>query len=212
MILAAGRGVRLQPLTLQRPKPLIRIGTDSLILHLLKRLDMDSRNISRVVINVGYLGEQIITALKEYRFHFEIKYSIEPQTPLGTAAGIRKALPLLGSEPFLCISADIWTDFIFSKLCAIPIDLGHLVLIKKPCSWLKGDFKLAGEDFIYGNIAVLHPQLLLADSKEEALGPLLKWALKEGRCSKEIYDGRWHNVGDARTLAKVRGEHLAHNL
>ena len=144
MILAAGRGERLRPLTDSTPKPLLKAGPRMLIEHHLYALS--AAGFSDVVINIGHLGQQIIERLGDgSRYQLAIHYSDERNAVLETGGGIVKALPLLKSDPFLVINGDIWTDIDLSSLADNFTSLAHLVLVKNPQHHLQGDFTLQGE-------------------------------------------------------------------
>ncbi|OGT67557.1 MAG: mannose-1-phosphate guanylyltransferase [Gammaproteobacteria bacterium RIFCSPHIGHO2_12_FULL_45_9] len=211
MILAAGRGERLRPLTDHTPKPLIRMGAYTLIEHHL--LKLANSGIHEVVINLAYRGTDIEDALSSgERYGVSIQYTHEPEGALGTGGGVFAALPLLGTEPFILISADIFTDFPFNTLPA-PTGLAHLVVVDNPAYHPEGDFGLttAGlltdtpRDYTYGNIGVLHPQLFHGCTQTQfELGPLLRHAIQQQQVTGEYYHGAWFNVGTAEELAEAR--------
>ncbi len=212
MILAAGKGERLRPLTLHTPKPLVRAGGVPLIEYHLRGLR--SAGFSELVINHAWLGAQIEEHLGDgSRFALSIQYSPEGE-PLETGGGILRALPLLGDAPFLLVNGDIWTDFPFARLQQDLPGLAHLVLVENPPHNATGDFFLedgvvrelqAGEQGLtYSGIAVLHPQLF-ADCQLGAfkLAPLLRKAMAQGRVTGEHFGGRWVDVGTHERLAEV---------
>ena len=142
MILAAGRGERMRPLTDSTPKPLLRVGGKALIEYHLEKLA--AAGIRDVVINISYLGERIREILGDgSRWHLSIQYSIEPE-PLETAGAILQALPLLGEQPFVLINGDVWTDYAIEKLKDYPLQssCGHLVLVNNPSHHPEGDFSV----------------------------------------------------------------------
>jgi MurNAc alpha-1-phosphate uridylyltransferase len=216
MILAAGRGERMRPLTDHTPKPLLRAGPKRLIEYHVEALV--AAGIHDIVINVAWLGAAIRTTLGDgARFGARIIYSDEGDGPLETAGGIVKALPLLGSEPFVVLSADIWSVFPLSGLLERlrPDDLGHLVLVPNPDYHPKGDFGLeaervrrdAVEKLTYGNIGILHPELFAGcASGPLKLAPLLFAAAERDRLSGELFKGAWHNVGTPRELVALDEE------
>ncbi|SDL21851.1 N-acetylmuramate alpha-1-phosphate uridylyltransferase MurU [Pseudomonas indica] len=212
MILAAGKGERLRPLTLHTPKPLVRAAGVPLIEYHLRNLA--AAGFRQLVINHAWLGEQIENHLGDgARFGLEIAYSAEGE-PLETGGGIFRALPLLGDEPFLVVNGDIWTDYDFSSLRRPLTDLAHLVLVDNPAHHAGGDFRLydsqvedaiAGQPSLtYSGIAVLHPRLF-AGCRDSAfkLAPLLRDAMREGLVSGEHFRGRWVDVGTHERLADV---------
>lgn len=213
MILCAGRGERLRPLTDERPKPLIRVGGRPLVEHHLQALAQ--AGIVDVVINQGWLGEQLPETLGDgSRFGLALAYSEEGWPALETAGGIVRALPLLGPDPFLVLNGDIWTDFPLATLVLPDRDLAHLVLVDNPVHHPDGDFCLAGgrlscsEDtdrLTYSGIGVFHPALF--DGLEPGprpLAPLLRDAINAGRVSGERYRGTWLDVGTLERLAELR--------
>jgi MurNAc alpha-1-phosphate uridylyltransferase len=212
MILAAGKGERLRPLTLHTPKPLVRAGGIPLIEFHVRALA--AAGFSELVVNHAWLGQQIEDYLGDgSRFGVDIAYSAEGE-PLETGGGIFKALPLLGDEPFLVVNGDIWTDYDFAALRRPLQGLAHLVLVDNPAHHPKGDFRLqdgrvtdaaGGEaSFTYSGMALLHPRLF-ADCQPGAfkLAPLLRAAMADGQVSGEYFAGRWIDVGTHERLADV---------
>ncbi|MDH4569944.1 nucleotidyltransferase family protein [Pseudomonas sp. BN414] len=212
MILAAGKGERMRPLTLHTPKPLVRAAGTPLIEFHLQALAKAGFN--ELVINHAWLGQQIEDHLGDgARFGLSIRYSAEGE-PLETGGGIFQALPLLGDEPFLIVNGDVWTDFEFSHLRR-PLDgLAHLVLVDNPTHHPHGDFVLengrvrdavAGESSLtYSGIAVLHPRLFEGcQAGAFKLAPLLRQAMAAGQVTGERFAGRWVDVGTHERLAEV---------
>jgi N-acetyl-alpha-D-muramate 1-phosphate uridylyltransferase len=205
MILAAGRGERLRPLTDTTPKPLVEVGGETLLGRHLERLA--HAGFRRTVINVSHLGEQIVE-----RFNgggpqgMAITWSRETE-PLETAGGIAQARALLGDEPFLLLSADIWCEFDFSKLGNFQLKkrLSHLVLVPNPSWHPKGDFSLErgvignapSPRYTYAGISVLSPRLVdgVAAGSKAQLAPLWRAAADRGEVSGELYEGYWNDVG-----------------
>jgi MurNAc alpha-1-phosphate uridylyltransferase len=211
MILAAGKGERLRPLTLQTPKPLVRAGGVPLIEYHLRALKR--AGFTDVVINHAWLGQQIEDYLGDgQRLGLNIAYSPEGE-PLETGGGIFRALPLLGDEPFLVVNGDIWTDCDFAPLKAPIKGLAHLVLVDNPLHHPTGDFALVGGEvrddaslsrLTYSGIAVLHPQLFAGCSAGAfKLAPLLRDAMGKGQVTGEHFTGRWVDVGTHERLAEV---------
>lgn len=211
MILAAGRGERMRPLTDTTPKPLLRIGGQTLIerhVHALAR-----SGITELVINHAYLGEQIVQALGDgdaYGVH--ICYSPETGGSLETGGGIMNALPLLGEEPFLTVNGDIWTDFPFDSLPPQIDGLAHLVMVDNPDNHPQGDFSLSqgrlsqqGPAMLtFSGIGVYRPELFTGCSPGAfPLGPLLRTAMDAGHVSGEHYQGSWFDVGTPERLDAV---------
>lgn len=211
MILAAGKGERMRPLTLHTPKPLLPVGGLPLIEHHIRALA--AAGFTELVINHAWLGEQIEAYLGDgARFGVSIAYSAEGE-PLETGGGIQRALPLLGAAPFLLVNGDVWCDYPFAALRR-PLDgLAHLVLVDNPAHHPAGDFRLEkglarprGEQtgLTYSGIAVLDPQLF-AGCQPGAfkLAPLLVEAMAHGAVSGEHYRGQWVDVGTVERLAEV---------
>lgn len=212
MILAAGKGERMRPLTLHTPKPLVRAaGTPLIEFHLQALAKAGFREL---VINHAWLGQQIEDHLGDgARFGLSIRYSAEGE-PLETGGGIFRALPLLGDEPFLIVNGDVWTDFDFSHLRQPLNGLAHLVLVDNPVHHPRGDFRLKdgrvqdaveGEPSLtYSGIAVIHPRLFEGCQPGAfKLAPLLRQAMAAGEVSGEHFAGRWVDVGTHERLADV---------
>lgn len=211
MILAAGRGQRLAPLTDTLPKPLVEVGGTTLIERHLHRLR--EAGIREVVINVSHLGDLIETRLANgASYGLRICYSREPDGPLETGGGIARALPSLGGEPFLVVNADVWTDCPF-EFAARPPGLAHLVLVPNPAHHPAGDFNLRGDRatrdaphrYTYAGIGVFAPQLFTAhESGAFPLAPLLFALSAQGQLSAEIHLGRWFDIGTLERLEAAR--------
>ncbi|MEG0244015.1 MAG: nucleotidyltransferase family protein [Pseudomonas sp.] len=212
MILAAGKGERMRPLTLHTPKPLVQVAGQPLIEYHLRALA--AAGITEVVINHAWLGQQIEDHLGDgSRFGLSIRYSPEGE-PLETGGGIFKALPLLGQAPFLLINGDVWTDYDFARLQAPLAGLAHLVLVDNPGHHDRGDFRLAGRQVVDGDeapgtltfsgLSVLDPALF-AGCQPGAfkLAPLLRQAMADGKVSGEHYRGHWVDVGTLERLAQA---------
>ena len=213
MVLAAGRGRRLQPLTDRLPKPLIEVAGRPMIEHALLRLRR--AGIVRCVINVSHLGEMIERHLEDgSRFGLQIRYSREEQ-PLEVGGGIATALPLLGEMPFLALNSDVISGYRIEGLLPLAADfgsrLGHLVLGSNPPHNQRGDFSIAdgrarlaeaGHALTYTGCALLAPQLFagLQPGQPAALRPLLERAIEEDRLSAERYDGDWVDAGTRQGL------------
>jgi MurNAc alpha-1-phosphate uridylyltransferase len=227
MILAAGRGERMRPLTDHTPKPLLPVGGKPLIVWHLERLaDAGMRD---VVINHAHLGAQIESALGDGRhWGLSIRYSPEPEGALEAAGGIANALPLLGNgEPFLVINGDIFCDWDLTRAGQElrPGDLAHLVLVPNPPHHPQGDFFLAGRNVAaaiddaaggsasgeirtFSGIGVYRPQLFagILQGRAAKLAPLLRTAMAQGRISGELHTGRWVDVGTPQRLAELNAE------
>lgn len=213
MILAAGRGERMRPLTDHTPKPLLQAGPEPLIGHHLRRLA--AAGFREVVINLAHLGAQIADALGDgARYGVRIDYSWEPEGALETAGGIHQALPLLGDAPFLLVNGDIYTDYPFETLRRHGLTgLAHLVLIPNPSHHPHGDFGLGADGRLhrgeprltYAGIGLYHPRLFAPLAPGRApLAPLLFDGIAAGLVSGERYGGLWVDVGTPERLAQVR--------
>lgn len=211
MLLAAGKGTRMLPLTASTPKPLLKVGGHSLIEHQIRKLAL--HGFTDLVINHAWLGAQIEQALGDGgALGVRISWSRETE-PLETAGGIIRALPLLGDEPFALVNADLWTSYPFAELRMVlrPGDLAHLVLVANPEHHPAGDFSLAAgrlalpqpgaPSHTYSGIAVFAPQLFNGVLPQKyPLLPLLKLAIAEGHASGEIFSGEWIDVGTPERL------------
>jgi len=210
MILAAGKGERMRPLTLHTPKPLLKVAGISLIEHQIAKLA--AAGFCELVINHAWLGEQIESALAGgERYGVSIQYSPE-DTPLETGGGIFQALSQLGDEPFLVVNADVWTDYDFSLLRKPLTGLAHLVLVDNPEHHTQGDFALVDGQvtpegiakLTYSGIAVLNPQLFKGCAADAfKLAPLLRTAMQNGMVSGEHFSGAWVDVGTPERLQYV---------
>lgn len=212
MLLAAGRGSRMRPLTDEIPKPLLPVAGKPLIAHQLVKLA--TVGITDVIINVSYRAKQIIDALGNgHSYGVHIKYSFEP-TVLETGGGILHALPLLGA-PFLVLSADIWTDYPLEKLLQHPLSSAqaHLVLVDNPNFHPEGDFHLLPNQRLtlngtptltFASLGIYHPSLFESyKSGAFPLSELLRFRITEKKVSGEYYRGSWFNVGTLSELARL---------
>lgn len=214
MILAAGRGERMRPLTLARPKPLLEAGGHRLIDYHLAALA--KLGIAEVVVNLSWLGAQIREALGDgRRSGVAIRYSDEGPEPLGTGGGLFKALPHFGDEPFLVVNGDVWSDFDFAMLRRPAGSLAHLLLVDNPPHHPGGDYSLDPGGSVqplpnrltYAGISVLDPQLFAGCTAGEfPLKPLLDRALQAGRLSGQRHHGAWTDVGTPQRLAALDAE------
>jgi MurNAc alpha-1-phosphate uridylyltransferase len=213
MVLAAGRGERLRPLTDSVPKALVEAGGKPLLAWQLERLA--AAGCREAVINVSHLGERIVERIGDgTRYGLRVAYSREPE-PLETAGGIAQALPLLGSDSFVLVNADVYCDFDYSRLLGRPLDgrLAHLVLVPNPAHRQAGDFSLrdgrVGSDpaprYTYAGIAVMSPRLVatVRPGEKAALAPLLYQAAALGSLSGELFEGAWHDVGTLERLQEL---------
>ena len=213
MILAAGRGERMRPLTLVKPKPLLEAGGAPLIVHHLRALR--AAGFEDVVVNLSWLGDQVRASLGDGSRHgVRLHYSDEGPEPLETGGGIFRALPLLGAGPFLVLNGDVWTDIDWSRMRdrLAPRDRAHLVLVPNPAHNEKGDFVLeggrivesAGERHTFSGVGVYRAELF--DGCRDGifkLAPLLRAAAREGRVSGELHAGAWLDIGTPERLAHL---------
>ena len=213
MILAAGHGERMRPLSDITPKPLLQAGGKPLIVWTLERLR--DGGIREIVINHAHLGAQIESALGDGdRYGVRIRYSPEREA-LETAGGIANALDLLGDSPFIAVAGDIYCDWDFAKICSRDLagNLAHLVLVPNPPHHLEGDFALDQSALrndglprhTFSGIALYHPRLFtgLAPGSRHKLAPLLREAADAGKASGELHTGHWFDIGTPQRLAEL---------
>lgn len=217
MILSAGKGTRLRPLTLTTPKPLVEVGGQPLIVWHIKALKQ--AGISDIVVNVSWLADKLIDALGDgSQFGVKIRWSIEQGEPLETAGGIKKALSenLLKDEPFILVNGDVWTTFDFAKLVNFDLNdkLAHLFLTDKAEHNPTGDFALVktGENdlvktdgspkYTFAGISVVSPKLLdsVKIGETKPLAPLLKQVMADEKVSGELLANEWVDVGTIQRL------------
>lgn len=226
MILAAGLGTRMRPLTDDTPKPLLKVGGKPLIVWHLEALR--AAGVTQVVINTAWLGKKLEQVLADGRsFGVRIHWSHEPEgKPLETAGGIVQALSLIGNDPFILVNGDIWLRYNMTALRRVlaPGKQAHLVLVDNPEHNLAGDFGLQGitsdapvakeqallttkcerSAFTYAGLAVYCPGLFQGLSKGvRPLAPLLHDAIAAGRASGEYFPGPWVDVGTPQRLADL---------
>ncbi|MCB1801799.1 MAG: nucleotidyltransferase family protein [Gammaproteobacteria bacterium] len=212
MILAAGRGERMRPLTDHTPKPLLPLAGRPLIAWQIERLV--AAGITDLVINHAHLGQMIEDALGDgAKFGAHIRYSAEGEgRALETGGGVFRALPLVGSDPFLVVNGDIWHDIDLARLCLADDDLAQLVMVDNPAQHPKGDFRLSngrldwhGEPRLtFSGVGIYRPALF-ADCKPGAfpLAPLLRAAMDAGRVSGVWHRGQWVDVGTPQRLTEL---------
>jgi MurNAc alpha-1-phosphate uridylyltransferase len=210
MILAAGFGKRMRPLTDHCPKPLLPVAGKPLIVHHLERLC--DAGIHDVVINVSYRAKQIMDAIGDgSAYGLRVHWSRET-APLETGGGIQQALPMLGEAPFLLVNGDVWCDALPTLQALQEDDLAHLMLVDNPSHHPAGDFALSEGRvtltstpyLTFAGISIIHPALLDGHPKGAfALAPLLKAAINNHRVSGEHYPGRWIDVGTPERLAAL---------
>lgn len=230
MILAAGRGERLRPLTDSIPKPLVQVGKYRLIEYHLFALAR--ARVKRVVINVSYLGAQITAFLGDGgRYGIQISYSVEPKIPLGTAAGIQQALPLLDADKFIVVNADIWCDFAFESLQLSARSKLHLVLVDNPAHNPAGDFSLSVDSaancragvtatlfarndpainklhksYTFAGIGVYHAAIFeTLPTARYPLAPVIRHSIASGLASAQLFNGKWIDIGTLERLETAR--------
>jgi MurNAc alpha-1-phosphate uridylyltransferase len=219
MLLAAGYGNRLRPLTDHTPKPLVSVGGKPLIVHHLEKLAI--AGFRDVVINLGHLGAKIPEALGDgSSWGLSIAYSDEGPEPLETGGGLTKALPLLGDEPFAVVNGDVWCDLDFSTIPQIlpEGDLATLYLVPKPAWRERGDFSISHSrvveadfpEFLYAGIAIYHPNILEGAKVEKfSIVPRLKDAISRNLIGGILFDGEWDDVGTPERLSGLRALHGA---
>jgi MurNAc alpha-1-phosphate uridylyltransferase len=214
MILAAGLGSRMRPLTDVTPKPLLEVGDKSLIEWHIERLA--NCGFKEIVINIAHLGYQIPEALGDgSRWGVKIEYSNEQKEgALESAGGITKALPLLGSKTFLVVNSDIFTNYNFQNSINLKEGvLAHLILVPNPEHNPNGDFALDGnlvvdkKRYTFPGIGYYSPKLFEGVAYGKlALAPLLRQAMMEGRVTGELYEGKWHDIGTPQRLKQINYE------
>lgn len=219
MILAAGRGERMRPLTDTTPKPLLPVAGKPIIQYHIETLA--AAGVREIVINLAWLGQQIRAALGDgSRFGVHLEYSDEGDVALETGGGIFKVLPWLagaqGTDPFVVVSGDVWTEYplatCLNKLAAG--DVAHFVLAPNPDFHTRGDFGLAdgrlidgGERYTYANIGVFRPEFFAGCAPGRfPLAPLMFEWIRKGRVSGELYRGVWHNIGTPQQLEQIDQE------
>jgi len=212
MILAAGRGERMRPLTDTIPKPLLKVNGKPLIVWHIERLA--ATGFEEIIINVAHLGYKIIEALGDgSKWGVKIVYSDEQgEGALESAGGIVKALSLLGNEPFLVVNADIWTDFNFDTTFNLGDDLAHLILVQNPEHNLDGDFGLvnsrvlseANVKYTFSGIGYYKPEIFEhLNYGKSALAPILRGLIKKNLVSGELFNSTWTDVGTPKRLEDI---------
>jgi MurNAc alpha-1-phosphate uridylyltransferase len=214
IILAAGRGERMQPLTDTTPKPLLKAGKKRLIEYTIDALVQ--AGLRDIVINHAHLGEQFPATLGDgKRYGARIQYSDEHQGRLETAGGIINALPLLGDTPFLVVNGDIWTDYPFAQLANKTLtetQRCHLVLVTNPQHNPNGDFSLSSgllsdtgsEKYTYSGVGLYHPALFAnLPAQSMPLKPILMKAIELKQAYGEIYQGQWSDIGTVARLSAL---------
>ena len=212
MILAAGRGERMRPLTDTLPKPLLEVGSKPLILWHIEKLV--ASGFKEIVINIAHLGYKIPEAIGDgSKYGVDIFYSDEQDSgALESAGGIKKALDILGDEPFLVVNGDVFCDFEFNNSFELGENLAHLILVPNPEHNPNGDFGLndtlvlneADNKYTFSGIGYYNPKLFTSlESGKSALAPLLRQEIKNEKISGEIHHGDWHDIGTQQRLQDI---------
>ncbi len=216
IILSAGYGKRLRPLTDRMPKPLVPVGGKPLIVHHLEKLA--DAGFREIVINLGHLGSKIPEALGDgSAWGLNIAYSDEGPDPLETGGGITKALPLLGQETFLVVNGDVWCDLDFANIPErLPENDDALLFLVPQPEWReKGDFSLQNNrvvesgspDLLYAGIALYHPRILDGTKVEKfSIVPRLRQSIASGRVGGILHKGSWNDVGTPERLEALQSE------
>ena len=216
MILAAGRGERMRPLTDSVPKPLLEVGGKPLIVHHIERLA--AAGFEEIIINIGHLGHRITEALGDgSSWGVILRYSDEQaEGALESAGGIVKALPLLGDDPFLIVNGDVWTDYPFDAAFTLPDSLAHLILVPNPEHNPEGDFALeegralCDEDeirYTFSGIGYYAPKFFWGLTYgKKPLGPILCRKMDGDLVSAELYEGEWRDIGTPERLAELNAQ------
>lgn len=211
MILAAGRGERLRPITEEIPKALVEVQGRTLLERHLDNLK--AAGIETVVINLGWLGERIAKLVGSGQsYGLNVAYSPEGNDILETGGGIHRALPLLGKDPFLVVNADIFTDMPLPPAELGKYEAGHLVLVPTPAHKERGDFELDGGRVVdsdnpaltFSGVAVYRPEFFAScEAGRFPLAPMLKAAARAGQLGGSLYEGLWEDVGTPERLAEL---------
>ena len=215
MILAAGRGERMRPLTDTTPKPLLEVHGKALIVHHIENLKRSG--FKEIVINVAHLGDKIIKTLGDgSKWGVKILYSDEQKVGgLETLGGIVNAMPLLGDAPFLVVNADIYTEYMFDSAFDLGEKLAHLILVPNPPQHERGDFGLESGNLLnesqnmytFSGIAYYNPKLFLGlGVKKMPLAPHLRAAIEKSAISGELFTKKWHDVGTPKRLQEINNE------
>lgn len=214
LVLAAGLGTRLRPLTLRLPKALVEVGGQPMLgrhLHALSDAGFEA-----AVVNTAWLAGAVHDYLKTEDFGLPVAVSHEGDEPLDTGGAMLHALPLLGDAPFVAVNADVVTDFDFSRLMtSLGEDLAHLILVPNPTYRSGGDFALSrgrvtGRDhqgYTFSGMGVYHPEILQRAPRgrmQFSVVPLLESLMKENRVGGSIYRGMWHDTGTPERLREAR--------
>lgn len=214
MILAAGKGERMRPLSLHTPKPLLQVGGKPLLQYHIEALA--NAGVTSILINTGRHGDQIEARFgRGGRFGVDIEYSHEGEEPLGTGGGVRRVLPWLGDQAFILVNGDVWTDLDYKSLPDQPGGLAHLIMVPNPEHHPGGDFALLDDRVIadgtslytYSGIGVYQPHLFRqADTEMFSFVPLLRRAIAADQVSGQLHTGRWFDIGTPERLQALDRE------
>ncbi len=212
MILAAGRGERMRPLTNVTPKPLLEVHAKPLIVWHIEKLAQ--AGFEEIIINIAHLGHKILSALGNgEQWGIKLTYSDEREEgALESAGGIIKALPLLGDAAFLLVNGDVWSDYAFDTGFDLGEDDAHLILVPNPPQHTKGDFTLkkgrvldnTDDSKTYSGIAYYNPKMFKdLPYGRSALAPLLREAMHQNKISGTLHSGIWEDIGTPERLNKI---------
>ncbi|MEA1983463.1 MAG: nucleotidyltransferase family protein [Campylobacterota bacterium] len=212
MILAAGRGERMRPLTDTLPKPLLEVHDKPLIVYHIEKLA--AAGFKEIIINIAHLGYKIAESLGDgSAWNVKISYSDEQEEgALESAGGIKKALPLLGNEPFLVVNGDVYCDYSFDSTFQLKGKLAHLILVPNPPHNPKGDFALDNEALLnsgesmytFSGIAYYDPSFFKQVALQKSpLAPLLRKAIEKNEISAELFKNNWHDIGTPKRLKEI---------
>ena len=212
MILCAGRGERMRPLTDTLPKPLLEVRGKPLVVWHIEKLAQSG--FKEIIINIAHLGYKIPEALGSgSKWGVNIIYSDEQNSgALESAGGIIKALPLLGDEPFLVVNGDVFCDYQFDANCTLGDNLAHLILVPNPQHNKNGDFGLKNAcvlnqdniQYTFSGIGYYNPKLFKnLDVRKSALAPLLRAEIENKNISGELFSGVWHDIGTPQRLKEI---------
>jgi MurNAc alpha-1-phosphate uridylyltransferase len=213
LILAAGKGERMRPLTLIKPKPLLEVCGTTLIEHHIKNLVKAGLN--NITINVSWLAQQIMQKIGNgNQYGAKIRYSFEGSEPLETGGGMLKALSILGDEPFLVVNGDIKTDFDFSTITPQTTSLAHLILVNNPTHNPNGDFSIDDKGLLnyqeniskltYSGIGIYNPKILKdCEEGKFSIVPYLKRAMNDQKVTGQYFSGSWNDIGTIERLTEI---------
>ena len=217
MILAAGRGIRMKPLTDHIPKPLVKVGGETMIEHHIKKLAQ--AQFESIVINTAHLGAQIVSAVGDgNQYGIPITYSDEGDEALETGGGIANALPLLGDRPFLVVSADIYSEIPYNPDFSLDSSLLHLIMVNNPPHHPQGDFSASelnlaenSHRYTYSGIGYYHPALFSNEYRVYPLIETIQMAIENNKISASVFTGTWFDVGTGSRLHDANKYAISNN-